>query len=372
MNFAFALFRYFPFGGLQRDMLRMAECAVRRGHCVTIFTSEWNGEPPADGISVRLLPVTAWSNHGRASQFETAFLKQANGFDARFVFNRMAGGDFYFAADNCLAVEIPRKHSALMMKLNPRYRVFLRQERSVFDPATHTKIFYITPRQKSDYMQVYHTQEERFICLPPGMNEKCRRPADAEAIRERKRAELGLSADQFMLILVGSSFRGKGGDRAIEALASLPENLRKRCRLYLVGSISGNEAPQVAKRLGVSSQVILPGGRSDVPELLLAADLMIHPARNEATGTALIEGIAAGLPVLCSEECGFSNFVRDASGLVVPKDASQSALNTMLADALPRLPELAERTCRYAETADFYRRADVAVDALENFCKKNR
>ena len=194
----------------------------------------------------------------------------------------------------------------------------------------------------------------------------------AEAIRERKRAELGLSADQFMLILVGSSFRGKGGDRAIEALASLPENLRKRCRLYLVGSISGNEAPQVAKRLGVSSQVILPGGRSDVPELLLAADLMIHPARNEATGTALIEGIAAGLPVLCSEECGFSNFVRDASGLVVPKDASQSALNTMLADALPRLPELAERTCRYAETADFYRRADVAVDALENFCKKNR
>ena len=371
MNFAFALFRYFPFGGLQRDMLRMAECAVRRGHSVTIFTTEWNSEPPADGISVRLLPVTAWSNHGRARQFEAAFLKRADGFDARFVFNRMAGGDFYFAADNCLAVEIPRKHSALMMKLNPRYRVFLRQERSVFDPAAHTKIFYITPRQKNDYLVIYHTLEDRFIFLPPGMYEKCRRPADAEAIRERKRAELGLNKDQLMLILVGSSFRGKGGDRAIEALASLPENLRKRCCLYLVGSISGNEAPQVAKRLGVSSQVILPGGRRDVPEQLLAADLMIHPARNEATGTVLIEGIAAGLPVLCSEECGFSNFVREASGLVVPKDAPQSVLNAMLADALQRLPELAERTRRYAETADFYRRADVAVDALENFCRRN-
>lgn len=371
MNFAFALFRYFPFGGLQRDMLRMAECATRRGHSVTIFTTEWNGEPPADGISVRLLPVTAWSNHGRARQFEAAFLKRADGFDARFVFNRMAGGDFYFAADNCLAVEIPRKHSALMMKLNPRYRVFLRQERSVFDPAAHTKIFYITPRQKNDYMEIYHTQEDRFIYLPPGMNEKCRRPADAEAIRERKRAELGLNKDQLMLILVGSDFHRKGGDRAILALAALMQDIRRKTMLYLVGKTSFQHCSSLAKQLKISTNIIFAGGRMDVPELLLAADLMIHPARDEATGTVLIEGIAAGLPVLCSEECGFSNFVREASGLVVPKDAPQSVLNAMLADALQRLPELAERTRRYAETADFYRRADVAVDALENFCRRN-
>ena len=68
---------------------------------------------------------------------------------------------------------------------------------------------------------------------------------------------------------------------------------------------------------------------------------------------------------------GFTNEKRVLLYSPVPKDAPQSVLNAMLADALQRLPELAERTRRYAETADFYRRADVAVDALENFCRRN-
>lgn len=369
MNFAFAIFKYFPFGGLQRDMLRMAEVAVRRGHRVTVFASSWDGDPPPDGVELRLLRTTAWSNHGRARQFETLFRAQSGGFDARLVFNRMAGGDFYFSADNCLAVEFPRKHSALVRMLNPRYRVFLKQERAVFDPASPTRIFYIAPRQIADFRNVYHTPEERFLYLPPGMNGNCRRPENAEEIRTRKRAELGIAADRIMLILVGSNFRLKGGFRVIEALASLPEALRDRCVLYFVGRASDGGCAALAKRLGVAEQVVFTGGRNDVPELLLAADLMVHPSRNEATGTVLVEGIAAGLPVLCTEECGFSNFVRDAAGLVVPEGAPQSVLNSMLADALPRLPELAERTRGYAATADFYRRADVAVDALEEFVK---
>lgn len=370
MNFAFAIFKYFPFGGLQRDMLRMADAAVRRGHHVTVFTSSWEGDPPPEGVELRLLRTTAWSNHGRARQFETLFGAQSGGFDARFVFNRMAGGDFYFSADNCLAVEFPRKHSALVRMFNPRYRTFLKQERAVFDPASSTRIFYIAPRQIADFRKVYRTPEERFLYLPPGMNEKCRRPENAEELRSRKRAELGIAADRIMLILVGSNFRLKGGFRVIEALASLPESLRERCVLYFVGRASDGGCAALAKRLGVADQVVFTGGRMDVPELLLAADLMVHPSRNEATGTVLVEGIAAGLPVLCSEECGFSNFVRDAAGLVVPEGAPQSVLNTMLAEALPRLSELSARTRRYAETADFYRRADIAIDALEEFVKK--
>ena len=43
MRFAFCLFRYFPFSGLARDMLRIADCALERGHQVHIFTSQWRG-----------------------------------------------------------------------------------------------------------------------------------------------------------------------------------------------------------------------------------------------------------------------------------------------------------------------------------------
>ena len=68
MNLAFALFRYFPYGGLQRDMLRIARECARRGHKVTILTRAWDGERP-ESIEVKLLPIKALSNHKRALEF---------------------------------------------------------------------------------------------------------------------------------------------------------------------------------------------------------------------------------------------------------------------------------------------------------------
>ena len=41
MKLAFVLFRYFPYGGLERDMLAMAKLCRDRGHEITIYTREW-------------------------------------------------------------------------------------------------------------------------------------------------------------------------------------------------------------------------------------------------------------------------------------------------------------------------------------------
>ena len=46
MHIAMAIFKYFPFGGLERDMLRMAESAAKRGHRVVIHTSKWEDDAP--------------------------------------------------------------------------------------------------------------------------------------------------------------------------------------------------------------------------------------------------------------------------------------------------------------------------------------
>ncbi len=51
MNILLALFKYFPQGGLQKDTLRFAQEAARRGHNVTIFCSSWQGDKP-EGINV--------------------------------------------------------------------------------------------------------------------------------------------------------------------------------------------------------------------------------------------------------------------------------------------------------------------------------
>lgn len=370
MNLLFPIFRYFPHGGLQRDMLRIAEEAAKRGHAVTVCTMEWRGpKPSAGGITVEILPPRGLGNHTRARNFADDVRRYAAGgrFDLVFGFNRMPGLDFYFAADNCFAGTAAR-HCVMVLALLPRYRTFLAFERAVMSPEAKTRIFHLTPAQKRDFIEVYGTPDERFTLLPPGIPPDRKRPPDAAAVRERKRAELGIAPDHILLLEVGSGFRTKGVDRMLRALAALPKSLAAKTKLFVAGRESGSKFALLAKQLNLNGKVVFGGGRDDVAELLLAADLLVHPARNEAAGSVLIEALAAGTPVLCTANCGFADYVVESGGAVFPEPFDERAFLHLLEEILTspgRLENMRSAAVAYGETADFYRRAEVAVDLLE-------
>ncbi len=369
MKIALAIFRYFPHGGLQRDFLRIAVEALRRGHEVTVFTSRFDGDAPP-GLRVKLLSPRGCSNHARAAGFERQFAAEAKDFGVRFGFNRMAGLDFYFAADNCLAGDAQKKYPSWWLKISPRYRTFLRQEAAVAGVESATRIFYIVERQKRDFQRCYGTPEARFFYLPPGLNDACFRAADADGRRAAKRGALGLRPDEILLLLVGSFFEGKGVDRLLRAVAALPEPEKSRCRIGVVGAVKPAPCRKLAARLQLpENMLLLPGACNDVPDWLLAADLMVHPARKEATGTVIIEALAAGLPVIASGECGFASFAAEAGGTELDVPFRQEELDRVLASALApgELERLKEAARRYGACADFRRRAACAVDALERF-----
>ena len=54
MKLAFCLYKYFPFGGLQRDFLRIALACQARGHDIRVYTLDWEGEVPAGFELVRV------------------------------------------------------------------------------------------------------------------------------------------------------------------------------------------------------------------------------------------------------------------------------------------------------------------------------
>ena len=203
--------------------------------------------------------------------------------------------------------------------------------------------------------------------MPPGIDESFADALKLRLKRDELRAELGIGADETLLIQVSSAFRTKGVDRSIAALASLPEDIRRTTRLLVVGRGKSAAYAKFAARCGVGRQVIFAGGRSDVPELVAAADLMIHPARNEATGTVLLESLACGTPVLCSANCGFSPLVRESGGMVLPRLFRQKILNRTLLVALSnpdKLGDLQQEAENYGRDGDFYRRAKCAVDLI--------
>lgn len=373
MRLFISLFKYFPFGGLQKDTLRFALEACRRGHEVTLFTTQWDGEKPSTALLH--IEVTqqlhAWSNTSRMDEFgKLALRRLASGcFDVSLAMNRLPGHDFYFAADSCMKRYLPQKHGWLWRLLSSRCHAILRQEAAIFGAASKTKIFYIADAQRAEFSAEYDTPAERLLALPPGMDAACLPPRTEEEcneIRMRCRRELALAPEDKLLLIAGNSFLRKGMDRLLEAVALLPDALRAQVKCCLVGGYDINAAQKCAAKLGLhASSVICLAARPNIGELLQAADLMVHPAREEGTGTVLVEAIASHLPVVCTAVCGFSPYVASSGGCVIAEPFTNGALKDALIASLAHLDELRANVSAYAQTQDFCARSRVAIDILE-------
>ncbi|MFH8608812.1 glycosyltransferase [Streptomyces sp. NPDC018029] len=119
------------------------------------------------------------------------------------------------------------------------------------------------------------------------------------AARARTRARLRLPENAFVVGGVGRLATGKRFDVLLEAAARLPEDVV----VVLVGSGPQEEGlRRLAHRLGLTGRVWFTGESTHdaggLPALLSAMDVLASPSPEEAFGLALVEGLAAGLPVL--------------------------------------------------------------------------
>ncbi|MCF6355932.1 MAG: glycosyltransferase family 4 protein [Candidatus Polarisedimenticolaceae bacterium] len=375
MKLAFVVSLWFPFGGMQRSLLRIAQTCVARGHKVDIFTGEWQGERPAD-IGVFELDTKASTNHRSndllAERFAEAIAGQ--GYDCRVGFTKLPGLDVYYAADPCYAARVEETKPAIY-RISSRYRVFKRQERAVFQPGTQTEVMLIAHQEQVKFIKHYGTEPERFHLLPPGINRQRLMANGPEDDRRVLREAFGISEQEWLLLLVGSRFHTKGVDRVVRSLATLPAEQRARCRLLVVGHGKDGPFRRLAKRLGVAGQIIFTGTREDVPRFYRAADVLIHAPRNENTGTVLIEAMICGLPVLVTANCGFAFHVRDAdAGMVVPDPFDQGRLDRGLAAFLasPQREAWVGNGPAYCERTDLYSLIERAADVIITRAERNQ
>jgi glycogen(starch) synthase len=111
------------------------------------------------------------------------------------------------------------------------------------------------------------------------------------------------------------------------------------------------EVERAARELGVNERVRLVGGvhRSHVASHLATADIFALPSTYEELGTAIVEAMAAGLPVVATHTGGIPTLVRDDAGVLVPPGDPQQlarALDRLIGDAdlARRLGEGGRRT----------------------------
>lgn len=372
MLVAFCLFKYFPYGGLQRDFLRIAKTVESRGHQVRVYVQSWEGDKP-DSFEIIFVPTPALTNHGQGRQFADwvhAHLAK-HPADVLVGFNKMPGLDVYYAADVCYKLKVDSSKQGLkglLYRLTPRYRHFSHFEEETYGRGRKTRLMMIAQSQITDFTKYYNTEPERFVLLPPGIAPDRRYSNRPAGLGERFRRENGIAPDALMLLQVGSDFARKGVDRSIRAIAALPQDVRRRVVYITVGQDAPEKFQALAGELGVKDNVRILAGRSDVPDMLAAADVFLHPAYSENTGTVILEAVAAGVPLIVTACCGYAFHVeKSGAGLVVDEPDLQGNLNRALARLLTDdsfRAQCAANARRYADTEDLYSMPEKAADVI--------
>jgi UDP-glucose:(heptosyl)LPS alpha-1,3-glucosyltransferase len=292
-----------------------------------------------------VLKTFALSNHGRNERFGRAFRKAVNaiGFDCIVSSNRQPHLDIYYAGDPCRAAKFRKSRPAWFQSL-PHYRDYLLQESQVFGKDLDTEILLTAHGEQENFIRYYDTDPARFHLLPPGIDRnRLVQEAPTPDRRRALRAELGVGADDIMLLSVGSSFRTKGVDRSIRGLASLPPEVRRRCKLVVVGQGRAIWFALLAHLLGVGDRIEFCGPREDLATFYYSADLLLH-----------------------TDNCGYAFHVTRAdAGLPCPSPFAQKILNEKLLSMITGEREQWQRSAReYCERVDLYSLVDRASDAI--------
>lgn len=365
MKIGFALYDYYPFGGLQEDCLATALAMAGRGHEVHLFTRTWQGQLPEE-VTVHLLGKRGWSNTARNEHFfqDLASVLPAFACDGIVAFNRLLGADIYFAADPCFLERT--KDWPLWRKLGRRYRYYAALEANVFGGSRVPETLVLTDREIEAFSRHYAVPKTKFHLLPPGVEQVNHSAAESKRKRQELREELSASPSATVVLFVGSGFRIKGLDRALRTLRA-NRSAVANLEFWIVGNGKQGPFQALAEQAGVTVRFL--GGRTDVGRFYEAADFLLHPAYSESAGKVLLEALTHGLPVLTTDTCGYApHILKAGAGAVIESPFSQDALNRTVGDFIKQ-PEkrqaMRHKALTYAASEDLYSCHTTAAELIE-------
>nr|WP_241982922.1 MULTISPECIES: glycosyltransferase [Cryobacterium] len=153
--------------------------------------------------------------------------------------------------------------------------------------------------------------------------------------RAASRRSLAIGDDDIVLIIVARLVRDKGHLDLLQALMTIESGpLDADAKVHLVVVGDGPDSAEISRqaRLLTRFHVHLLGRRHDVAALLAAADIAVMPSWHENMSNALLEAMAAGLPVVVTSVGGNTEVLAQGGGLLVPPSDERA-----LAEAIRRL-----------------------------------
>jgi glycosyltransferase involved in cell wall biosynthesis len=173
-------------------------------------------------------------------------------------------------------------------------------------------------RASADQLQLEHVPEHRIAVVPNGLDFA---PFAARTPRAALRK----------VVAVGNLRPLKGHDVLIDAAVEILERFPD-ARFEIIGE--GSERQALAARAaahGVAHAFDFVGHCDDVPARLADADIFVHPSRSESFPNAILEAMAAGLPIVASDVGGIPEVIEDGrTGFLVPPGEDETLTSRVM------------------------------------------
>ena len=307
---------YSASGGAEAYLKRLGRGLVDLGHNVLLFaTNDW---PKNDWAFGEIRHLRARSPTGFADELEEA--RRHVPAEVLMSLERVCSCDVYRAGDGVHRAWLDRRDALenpwqrMMRRFNMKHQDILRLEKVLLDDRGAERVIANSQMVKSEIVDLYNYRPDRIHVIRNGVPLK-----DYQfdpAIREKKRIDLGIGADELVILFVGSGWERKGLRYAVAAVESIRN---RKLRLLVAGR---------GRAADFSSNVLhFLGEVSDLRPLYAAADIFILPTIYDPFSNASLEALASGLPVITTRANGFSEVMEDKiHGSIIDRPDDVAAL----------------------------------------------
>lgn len=194
--------------------------------------------------------------------------------------------------------------------------------------ATAARVIAVSESARAAYLAVGGDRPERVVVVRNGIT-GTPEPQAGRALR----AEFGIGEAELVVAMVSWLRPEKAHDVALAAVAELLTSIPQLRMLVVGDGPMRAEVQQAASALG--DRVLTIGYRADVMAVLAATDVLLHPSREDALPTTIIDAMAAGTPVVATRVGGIPELIDDGvSGILVPAPPIASEVAAALGELL--------------------------------------
>lgn len=330
--------KYRPDGGAERFIARALEALDQQALDLNVITRQWQGERQANW-HLHLCDPIKWGRISRESGFARAAraLWQRENFDIVQSHERIAGCDIYRAGDGVHQRWLEQRCRLLpawrqkLLLTNRYHRYVMEAERAMYQAPELKAVICNAQMVRQEIIARFGVASDKVHVIYNAINTSQFVPVD-EQQRSQIRKQLSLPPAASLLIYVGSGFERKGLAAAIRALAGT-----NRYLLVVGKDKAERQYRALASELGCADRVIFAGMQADTRAWYQAADGLLLPTLYDPFPNVILEAMACGLPVITSDTCGGSEFIRPGENGYICDALDIAALR----DAIMALPEQA-------------------------------